>query len=105
MTDFRLPSVFDFVCGQEQLDAAERYRQSPLLSNLGCWLSVPTARTFTGVQTFASDSVATTDVVQSSGIVAAYAIQIETQLATMPATTAVRFPHHYLGIDRANVST
>lgn len=94
MTDFRLPSVFDFVCGQEQLDAAEQYRQSPLLSNLGCWLSVPTARTFTGVQTFASESVTTTDVVQGSGILAAYAVQIQTtQLATMPATTAVRFSH------------
>ena len=105
MTDFRLPSAFDFVCGQEQPDAAEQYRHSPLLLDLGCWFSVPTTRTFTGVQTPASDSVATTDVVQSSGIVGAYTIQIETQLATMSATTAVRFPHHYLGIDRANVST
>ena len=92
MTDFRLPSAFDFVCGQEQPDAAEQYRQSPLLSNLGCWSSVLTTRTLTSVQIPTLNSVATADVVQSPGIVGAYAVQIETDLATIPATTAVRFP-------------
>ncbi len=92
VADCLVNSAANFVCGQDQPDAASRYSQSSWLSSFGCWSSIQTAEVFTSLLVVGPDSTATTALTQSSGIVGAFAIQIQTALADASVATAVIRP-------------